>query len=523
MKKTALLLSVILALGCTACGKDTPAGGSNSEEGGSPAAPAEAKPRTCYEEFSAFSGTEGRIDTACSFSEEGVAWVYLTDSTLFSGNNAHHAVYAINTSGEVLFKLYENTGLSLNLFGGLQSVSAFCRGVALAKTQSSGIYDLKEEWDKLSGGSSQTDKEQSDTLLVNTEGKVLWSMNKDGKEQAEKIFGAGNVETVEMAENNFNNFNGYAAVKIHVNSFDTTGDYYTILKPDGTFLMEPVKANKFQMWSGKIYAEWQGDYVSDGDNYHYINLLTGETVDAKREVGTFIMNPQPAVPDGGWEQVQIWQNEYDRSNQDGLLYDQNVHGFTDKDGNVVIDLSEYTLYDEKYRYNDEKEKTLYFNSNGQYMVFNTLDSNKSKIAPPRFHNGYAVVTIRNQDDAPFFVIYDTKGEKVCQPTKYPNISKIPANAYYADGYVVFTQTNSIYGTYSDDPVFYMYTSSNADGSTPIPLFYTLDGQPASSLGSYCGAFPFSQGIAQVLDPESNERFFIDKNGSKLFQSAANAE
>lgn len=201
-RSTALILALAFMASATAC---TASSESQPGEAGMPEATraaeqvaaagetaAEAPPeetgvQTFYDAFREYSGNEGSLESASSFCD-GAAWVYMTDASYSTGYNGHHAVYAINTQGEVIFTLYEE-GMKMTL---LSDVTGFCRGASFIKNTTNAIYDLNEIRDALTG-EAEYPTEENDSLLIDTSGNVIWSLNRDGLAEGERIFGAGSI------------------------------------------------------------------------------------------------------------------------------------------------------------------------------------------------------------------------------------------------------------------------------------------------------------------------------------------
>ncbi len=162
------------------------------------------------------------ITNAISFSE-GVAWITV--------NNAHAML--INTSGEVLYYYHSDHMNTVKYSGFFQGVSLFENGAT------------------------------GDTFLIDTSGNVVWS-KKNGISDIEAIYGVGSVESIEItypAE-----FNGYLVETVYVNTFEKTCYLSAIIKPDGTWLFEPLEDNPIRL--EKCYCRY-----SDTDKNPKIDFI----------------------------------------------------------------------------------------------------------------------------------------------------------------------------------------------------------------------------------------------------------
>ena len=172
------------------------------------------------------------------------------------------------------------------------------------------------------------------------------------------------------------------------------------------------------------------------------------------------------------------ERKYELEKGGGLLYSREKKGFIKEEGDVVIDLSPYTLA-EKKRDGDE------------YI--------------PYFYNGKCVVTIVI-DGAPYFTAFDKDGNRLFDPVLFPSSDLTDAEnnryAYISDGVFTFSK--------EPDPTYYMY------GAGKYGVYYGEDGKVREDLGRYAEVYPFSYGIALTKD-DNGEYNYIDTNGNILFK------
>lgn len=364
------------------------------------------------------------IINARSFSE-GVAWITVTDQFGIFGNNRY--IMLINTSGEVLYftKLetsdYEYTN--------------FHNGVSLLSID-------------------------EDIFLVNTEGEVIWSMQDDGVRSFEEIYGAGCVESMGIIywvhgggmyayvrDLPAGNFCGYLTLEVQINTFEKTGTVYTVINPDGVMLCEPTEES--------IELCNEDAYYSCYDNYEhsriYANLFTGETTTDQ-------------------DIAFQWTQEYRRSYCNGLLYDKDLHGYTDSTGNVMIDCSNYDFWS----------------------------------AAPQFCNGYCVLPIKNPDGAPYLTVIDMDGNQLFSPIKYPEAYS--GGYSYPYGYV---SENCFVLADEGDSLYYQEAKTGNFG-----IYITLEGEVIDS--GYERVYPFSNGYSLVQGGANGFYYFLNTNLEDAF-------
>ena len=415
-------------------------------------------------------GSEAYISRADAF-HDGMAWVEL------SGGDKR-MIYAINTEGEVIYTI-DSADIE-SKWGGWVSYNChtyFNQGVAIVST------DTKQQ-------------------LINTEGEVVWDAAKEGMDYAVERWGEQGILSIVISNESENgtisqdsalglafysmnkSFSGYTLVQFDVDTFDYTGQAYGLLAPDGSWKVEPFETGKY---NGVRYSpEWcYLQYRNDSDDYNtnqtFMNIDTGETV----------MGKSYPLPD----QVKVWQRAYNCKNNDGLDFDIDKKAFVDASGNVVIDCSEYTFTAEKYGR---------FDASYYHYI-------------PAFHEGYAVLAVYNDDEAPYFFAIDKEGNRQFEPKRFAdNFSYDDAMAFYINEDIITCGYNTLGAQY-------WYTGGWQSDEEGYFRYFDHTGKEPEALKDLDLAFlgPFSDGIAEVSvytdSSKTNTRiFYIDHDGNELF-------
>lgn len=352
-----------------------------------------------------------KIIDALSFSE-GVAWITVADP---SGNN--RCIMLINTSGEVLYftkpqtQDYEYTN--------------FHNGVSLLSID-------------------------EDIFLVNTEGKVIWSLYDDGIKYFEEIYGSESVESIYLSYGTGNSytsreeFNGYFEIRAKINTFEQTGNFITIINPDATPLFEPSRNVSANLNDGTCSISYE-------DGHLLINIFTGETIEISKY-------------DSADEIYKLWRKENRKNLIDALWYDSNLKGFTNDGENIAIDCSQYYFV----RY------------------------------PISFLNGYCVLAIRNPDGAPYLTVIDENGNQIFSPIKYPDAYSNLSWDSYGRGYV---SENCFVLTDESNPLYYQAAKTGNFG-----IYITLEGEVIDS--GYDSVCPFSDGYSLVRKYDYGDHYYF---------------
>ena len=414
-------------------------------------------------------GEKAFIFNADAF-HDGMAWVEL------SGGDKG-MIYAINTEGEVKFTIDPDDLESKSRAYAYNYHTYFNQGVAIVST------DTKQQ-------------------LINTEGEVIWDADKEGKDYAVDRWGEQGILSIVISNESENgtisqdsalglafysmnkSFSGYTLVQFDVDTFDYTGQAYGLLAPDGSWKVEPFETGKY---NGVRYSpEWcYLQYRNDSDDYNtnqtFMNIDTGETV----------MGKSYPLPD----QVKVWQRAYNCKNNDGLDFDIDKKAFVDASGNVVIDCSEYTFTAEKYGR---------FDASYYHYI-------------PAFHDGYAVLAVYNDDEAPYFFAIDKEGNRQFEPKRFAdNFTFDESMSFYISEDVLTC------GCFTLGPQYWYTEGWHADDEGYF-RYFDHTGKEPEALKDLDLAFlgPFSDGIAGVSvytdSSKTNTRiFYIDHDGNELF-------
>jgi hypothetical protein len=327
--------------------------------------------------------------------------------------------------------------------------------------------------------------DEDNQYIISNKGKVVWSVLDNGVSEGERLFGKDSVESIVLDNCNKNGaysysdnmifgvnvFNGWTLVDMHVNNYDGTGNYYGILNPDGSWLLEPQK-KEIYMDPYTHYAYWQNDDTTlHGDTYVGINLETKETVDCGYKEGSVL-----ATSPDNCETIIGWESTRHLKEQNGLIFDKDKNAFVDSSGASVIDCSKYTFMNNFV---------------------------------PKFHNGYSVLAIENPDGSPYITVIDTTGNQLFEPIKN-DIKGNPDNDKY--GYV---ENDRFVMTAAYEPDFYEMERS-ADGDKGGE-YYDLTGKKMTDIYSgYQYIYPYSCGFALVKDNYGNYKY-LDTSGKEVFK------
>lgn len=117
------------------------------------------------------------------------------------------------------------------------------------------------------------------SAVVDTKGNIMFT-DEEIFERCVEIFGEDSLDSFELLHSSNEDvqlFNGYCKVELDVNTYEGSGYYQGILKPDGSWLLEPEEVE-----SGvELYADWPLAVMVDKEgNERAIKLETGEIYDA---------------------------------------------------------------------------------------------------------------------------------------------------------------------------------------------------------------------------------------------------
>ena len=400
--------------------------------------------------------------------QDGAAWITVGEKGESYGIQVAYTrqTMLINTEGQVLYAFpREDSDQGSYSEVLVQETTPFMRGVCVVTTP-------------------------DDQLMINTQGQVVWSVSQQGNAEAQRLFGEGGVEEIEITH-----FNGYAAVRMDVNTFEVTQRVYGFLKPDGTWIMEPGiheegEITSIDFWPDRIYAvvffrDPEADFGSQSSTFAF-NLETGEMCPI--ESGSTLIEYQyyriytgEDEPNGSDFYMRTlvpltWQYEMEMRNNNGMVYLPYSQCFADADGNIVIDLSKYEFVAPDFY--------------GFYPVF---------------HEGYCFLPIRNPSGAPYFTVINAQGEEMFPPVKFPK-DLDTANGIVSDGRLfIMKPQESYYRSYYEHALAHCYC-------------YDLNGQSIEYDKYYCS--PFSDGLQVLTNKDPNQRahdyYYRDVNGEDPF-------
>lgn len=204
--------------------------------------------------------------------------------------------------------------------------------------------------------------------LIDKTGKTIWSLEENGKSEGERLFGVGNVESVEFANLSYNRvyyFWGGVFVSYSIETFEWSGTKTGVIDCNGDWQLEPVEITAGSFYGGPFYDL----YIED--TWGCYNIFNGEFA-----VGGHIGEESNA------EQIEQWTRQYYFDLDGGLVYNQEQNGFCDAEGTKVIDLSRYNLRETPY-----------------------------------FTDGYCFLHIENDQGSAYTTIIDTSGKEMFQPIK----------------------------------------------------------------------------------------------------------
>lgn len=323
------------------------------------------------------------------------------------------------------------------------------------------------------------------SAVVDTKGNIIFT-DEDIFERCVEIFGEDSLDSFELlysSNEDVQLFNGYCKVELDVNTYEGSGYYQGILKPDGSWLLEPEEVE-----SGvELYADWPLAVMVDKEgNERAIKLETGEIYDAGpaphaaslTHVLSFDFSQRQfnqesfaSIDEYGNDMTHRvplirWMAESVQENTDGLIYDNGMNAFVDKDWNKVIDLSEYTFPDD-------------------FM--------------PVFTDGYAFLLVKNPDGDLYYTVIDKDGTRVFEPKKWDGNTRVYARVTGDRFLVSYWIAPQLY------PFAFSVDTAYRDLST---------GEPIEGM-AYEKMYPYADDLALVVD-ESGYYEYIDLDGNVAF-------
>lgn len=374
--KSVLILICLVVLSCVLCGcqKMPPKEGvSNESVQGSIEA----------EESPVNSIDCSLIDEVSDFSD-GVAWV--TDS-----RNGGEDKYLIDENGIIQFTLDETP---------YKEISHYCQGGAIA----------------YSGPKKQHYTNNVESVsIVDKSGKPIWTIEEDGKNKGEAIYGNDALEDVYAIRVSDELWHGYLIVAFEIDTFEYAGVICGVVDTSGKWIIEPPTLDK-----APVQKEL-GYYETPLENIYY------EDYDLR-------INRQAVLV---YRTAEVLPCE-------GLLYDHDGFIYGSKDINEIHD-EEYAIAHHNRVYEGYGE---FVDENGNVVLdINNLSSSIAKSAFDAAHpdesfaySEYCIVSLSNKGGGRYLTVIDLNGNQMFDPKKYDARGELSETAFYyqpdkdADGY-----------------------------------------------------------------------------------------
>lgn len=422
------------------------------------------KVETFWDEYSSHSTDQ--IIQATSFSS-GVAWVELGNIKTYSNGENYvcsSRKLLINTFGKPVFAFqsfdgYRSYAYTTNFVSDACQVSTLDGDQFLMGTDGGRYWDISIAWQDAIHRFGEGNVDNIDVLLYSDEN--------------------GNCETLADAAKYYSysdSFDGFTLIRIHVNTFEGSGYYYGIIRTNGSWVIEPTKAECVYFHPGNGFCAL---YV-DSEHYYAYNLSNGESFNLMDESDEGQRHPDENNVVKGW----IRRNKL--ANQCQIVYDSDQKAFVNDKGDIVIDMSQYSLSSDR---------------------------------EPIFHNNYCVLLVDNPDGVPYYTVIDKSGNRLFEPIKV-NMSSVqsmptPEWAFVENDCFVMAGFTSYGGHYSaalsNDN--YMFNSSVAENH----CYYDLNTGKPKTLNldeNIIRVYPYHDDRALV--ETDNGYIFIDKNGNRIF-------
>lgn len=372
-------LTAVLAMSCliffSACGTSTNTSPPSSS-------PPEEKTDEIKVEDSTKTNEKGTIkdmsiDFASDFSN-GVAWV--TASTNEEGTS--HEQFLIDKKGNILFSssvLTDQNGNQFDFYGNTGvNLTNYYNDAALAYIS---YPDAKY---------NVTTADDCANTIINKNGEIIWSIEKEGWEEAKKFFPDVEITSVHGATNFTNGntadlrtipYRGYMAVEIEVDSFEYTGSYIGLLDAQGNWVVEPTTPCDSIAYSAFHNTEDYG--FTSAWLFRYD---TGELITIESDADPFDVEDDIAT-------------EIYFSKHNNLMWDiGNPDGFFDPSNKLVID-------------------TEAMSAVGDDAVF---------------EDGYAIIELENEQDSRYLTVIDTTGKQMFSPIKNTGHGNLSEGKFYWD-------------------------------------------------------------------------------------------
>lgn len=336
---SAVILCILSVMQVTACGKikeDIP----KSER---PAV--EEAQETNADELEKSPGNVKDLEIAsCEVFSDSAAWVIVKEGT---------SEYLIDTEGNIIL---DPEDLDYKL--GYYNTTNFYDGTALAYIAYPDAKDTTNTVNKYANS------------IIDKQGNIIWSVEKEGWEEAEKYFTDTEVTGVSGITALEYGYYGYMAVEYKVDSYDYTGSYVGILDSDGKWVVEPNKPCE--------------DIGFDGPFKNSEKYCVTSAFAVDYETGEVIMLEEGADPGTVADAIET---EKFFADHNGLIFDlgpNDQDGFYDQSGNFVIDL---------YAMGARSEED------------------------PVFVDGYAIIELENEQESRYLTVIDTAGNQMFDPIK----------------------------------------------------------------------------------------------------------
>lgn len=255
-------------------------------------------------------------------------------------------------------------------------------------------------------------------MLVNDQGEVVWSAEKEGINYVNEMWGEGTSRGISLMfdEDEGEEYFGYTYARFYIECFEFTGSVTGVINPDGSWRITPNE----EFYKGS-YKE-AGFYWCPSSGVDCYNII----------YNTGISNQ---YSERYKEYYQSVVAEYELEKHDGLIFKwksyPDTSGFYNAEGEEVIDLSKYNI--DKY---DE----------------------------PEFYEGYALLEIENDQGYDYYTIIDSSGNEMFSPQKAVEHGALRYGYYWVDdvGYM------NVYG----EPAFELFCLTGRDFCEGMAFVYS---------------------------------------------------
>ena len=302
-----------------------------------------------------------KITEARDFSD-GAVWVMNESSTSAFWK-------CLDTKGETLFTLSE----------GKIPVTDFFNEIAVIATEENRL-------ESKAALSSIVTYVYPDAELIDKTGKVVWSVGEQGTQEAERLFGANTVDSIQVVQG----LEGYILVLFNIESFEFSGMKLGVLDYELNWFLNPTDERcSFGGYSFVVNdAIGLYHFVHNADITYYNMVIN--------DFGGGLFGP----PRDWTENIQI------SLSKDGLVYKHEVGSF-----NVTLDRG-------------------FYNANGE-KVIDLLSYDIPSQFAPIFTDGYSVLTMANDQGSLYMTVINKQGEQMASPIKYQAHGNIANGLFWA--------------------------------------------------------------------------------------------